>query len=99
MTWEIPNVDMQAALCVLYAVCSASFFMIVVFAIIIVVVYLRRLSSVSWMVKAFYVLTILQATAHGIFFYLLARQPTMSPFYYGDCENKDTECSSTFVHW
>ena len=57
MEWEIPS-DMQAILRILYAVCSACFFMIVILAIVIVLVYLRRLNSVSWMIKAFYVLTI-----------------------------------------
>ena len=59
MAWEEASPAMQETLSLLYAFCSASFFMIVILAIFIVLVYLRRLNSVSWMIIVFYGFTIL----------------------------------------
>ena len=88
MSYEITNPALEETLVILYSTCSASFIAIVLVSIYIVVFYLCKLESVSWMISAFYVLNITQCLSHSIFFALLASNPDRSPFYY---DTKDDE--------
>lgn len=64
-----------------------AFTVITAFALHNIVRYLRKLSKVSWMIKAYYVLVVLEAAAHASFFFTLAAMPAKSPFFY-DSENE-----------
>ena len=61
---------------------SAAFSGVTGFAVHNLVRHIRKLESVSWMIYAFYVLSLMSATSHAIFFLVLGCYPRRSPFYF-----------------
>ena len=72
----------------LYVFLTIFFGSMLTFAVLNVVFYLRKLPSVSWMIIAFYVLTISETFFHFIASALLLINPNESPFVFDDESTK-----------
>ena len=68
----------------LYVLLTIFFGSMLTFAVLNVVLYLRKLPSVSWMIIAFYVLTISETLFHFIASVILLKDPGRSPFVFDD---------------
>ena len=68
----------------IYVFLTILFGSMLTFAVLNVVLYLRKLPSVSWMIIAFYVLTILETLFHLIASAILLKYPNKSPFLFDD---------------
>ena len=68
----------------LYVLLTILFGGMLTFALLNVVLYLRKLPSVSWMIIAFYVLTISETLFHFIASVILLKHPDRSPFVFDD---------------
>ena len=89
MVYQIDSKAQLETLRLLYVILACFFILIVFFALYNVLFYLRRLPRQSWMIITYYVLTMIQATLHAIFFLLLSAMPGKSPFFYDSGGDND----------
>ena len=80
--------EYHTSLRVIYICLLMAFIFVIVFAFYNVCQYLTKLQRQrSWMIVAFYILVILQATSHVGVFGILSVKPSYSPFFFDGAKN------------